>query len=79
MFRFTIRDLLWLTVVVALGVGWWCREQSLAVERQRWQGRAEACAERLRTHGHTVEWTDAAIFFWSFGGGGVQVTRTMPE
>ena len=23
MFRFTIRDLLWLTVVVALGVGWW--------------------------------------------------------
>src|SRR6266567_3969225 len=23
MFRFTIRDLLWLTVVVALSVGWW--------------------------------------------------------
>ena len=23
MFRFTIRDLLWLMVVVALGVGWW--------------------------------------------------------
>jgi len=23
MFRLTIRDLLWLTVVVALGVGWW--------------------------------------------------------
>ena len=22
-FRFTIRDLLWLTVVVALAVGWW--------------------------------------------------------
>jgi hypothetical protein len=21
--RFTIRDMLWLTVVVALGVGWW--------------------------------------------------------
>jgi len=27
MFRFTIRDVLWLTVVVALGVGWW-RERS---------------------------------------------------
>ena len=36
MFRFTIRDLLWLTVVAALAVGWWlehshfvrvCREQ----------------------------------------------------
>ena len=23
MFRFTIRDVLWLTVVVALGVSWW--------------------------------------------------------
>ncbi len=23
MFRFTIRDVLWLTVVVALGIGWW--------------------------------------------------------
>jgi hypothetical protein len=23
MFRFTIRDMLWLTVVVALAVGWW--------------------------------------------------------
>ena len=22
-FRFTIRDLLWLTLVVAMGVGWW--------------------------------------------------------
>ena len=28
MFRFTIRDVLWLMVVVALGVGWW-------VDRQR--------------------------------------------
>jgi len=23
MFRFTIRDLFWLTVVVAMGAGWW--------------------------------------------------------
>ena len=23
MFRFTIRDMLWLTVLVAVGVGWW--------------------------------------------------------
>ena len=23
MFRFSIRDVLWLTVVVALGIGWW--------------------------------------------------------
>jgi hypothetical protein len=30
MFRFTIRDVLWLTVVAALGVGWWIDHSSLA-------------------------------------------------
>jgi hypothetical protein len=28
-FRFTIRDLLWLTVVAAVAVGWWADRQSL--------------------------------------------------
>jgi hypothetical protein len=28
-FHFTIRDLLWLTVVVALAVGWWLDHQRL--------------------------------------------------
>ena len=39
MFRFTIRDVLWLTVVVALAVGWW-------LERARSQGQARRI-ERL--------------------------------
>jgi len=39
MFRFTIRDVLWLTVVVALAVGWW-------LERTRSQGQARRI-ERL--------------------------------
>lgn len=30
MFRFTIRDLLWLTVLVAAGVGWLIDRQALA-------------------------------------------------
>jgi hypothetical protein len=29
MIRFTIRDLLWATVVVALGVAWWIDRRSL--------------------------------------------------
>jgi len=29
MFRFTIRDVLWLTVVVAMGVGWWRDHQTI--------------------------------------------------
>ena len=34
MFRFTIRDVLWLTVVVALGVAWW-------VDRERVRSQGE--------------------------------------
>ncbi|HEY2411730.1 MAG TPA: hypothetical protein VGI40_05790 [Pirellulaceae bacterium] len=35
MFRFTIRDLLWLMVVVGLGVGWWTdhRKSMRQIER----------------------------------------------
>jgi hypothetical protein len=32
MFRFTIRDVLWLMVVVALAVGWWVDRSSLATK-----------------------------------------------
>ena len=31
MFRFTIRDVLWLTVVVALSIGWWLDHRQLSV------------------------------------------------
>lgn len=33
MFRFTTRDVLWLTVVVALAAGWWMDRSSLAWRR----------------------------------------------
>jgi hypothetical protein len=33
MFRFTIRDLLWLMVVVGLGVGWWVERTTATRER----------------------------------------------
>ena len=35
--RFTIRDLLWLTVVVALAVGWWLDRRNANLERDNWQ------------------------------------------
>ncbi len=35
MFRFTIRDVLWLTVLVALGVGWWISQRDLQKENRR--------------------------------------------
>jgi len=33
MFRFTIRDVLWLTVVVALALGWWVEHAAMKAER----------------------------------------------
>jgi len=34
MFRFTIRDLLWLMMVVGMGVGWWTEHRALLLCRQ---------------------------------------------
>ncbi len=34
-FRFTIRDLLWLTAVVAIGVGWWLDRSKLALHDEQ--------------------------------------------
>ena len=33
--RFTIRDLLWLTVVVALGIAWWVDHHVMASRKPR--------------------------------------------
>jgi len=33
--RFTIRDLLWLTLVVALAVGWWVDRAEIRKEREK--------------------------------------------
>ena len=33
--KFSIRDLLWLTVVVALGAAWWVDRSRLALENRR--------------------------------------------
>jgi hypothetical protein len=58
--RFTIRDLLWLTVVVALAVGWWLdhhnqseryatlEQSATAVKSRELQGKYQALTEQLR-------------------------------
>jgi hypothetical protein len=43
MFRFTIRDLLLLTVIVAMGAGWW-------LDRQRLQDRVYELIGELAKH-----------------------------
>jgi hypothetical protein len=53
-FRFTIRDLLWLTLVVALCAAWWIegrtiREKALRYEILQWD------------YGYKVGWRDRAV------------------
>jgi hypothetical protein len=45
MFRFTIRDLVWLTVVVAMGAGWWVDHRHLAPDAEMHRGQLERLAE----------------------------------
>jgi hypothetical protein len=63
MFRFSIRELLLVTVIVAMGLGWWLRERELhaQVEQARdqarkWRGGAGVLEHVLRGDGCMVEW-----------------------
>jgi hypothetical protein len=58
--RFTIRDLLWLTVVVALAVGWSLNRKQLIAERERWQERAEHPSVVIQEHSSNPEPTRSA-------------------
>lgn len=40
MFRFSIRDMLWLTIVVALAIGWWLDRAKLADIANKTQAQA---------------------------------------
>jgi hypothetical protein len=55
MFRFTIRDVLWLTAVVALAVGWWVHAQRLvhlANAGQRASNQLSELEFLLENHGY---------------------------
>ena len=39
MFRFTVRDLFWLMLVVAVALGWFVRERQLRGEADTWKNR----------------------------------------
>ena len=55
--RFTIRDLLWLTLVVAISLGWWIdRNRNYQAETVRWYRRAMKAKDAATGEGWTVEW-----------------------
>lgn len=48
MFRFTIRDILWLTMIVAFAVCWWTDRQSARRRQLHDEARMAAQEQRLR-------------------------------
>jgi hypothetical protein len=68
MFRFSIRELLLLTLIVAIGVGWTLRERQLKAQvaaqtamNDVWERRAEAMVGGLESCGCKVAWDDRRI------------------
>jgi hypothetical protein len=60
-FSFTLRDLLWLTLVVAMGCTWWMRERQHALTEERYSRLMSEARERLltvfRPDGHeAIDW-----------------------
>ena len=66
MFRFTIRDVLWLTVVVAMGVGWWVDKRHAVRAANE---KSEALREGLR----------AALGAWESKLGGIGTHMTLRD
>ena len=59
MFRYTIREIFLLVLIVALGVGWWLDHQRLTGEIANgkwWRQAAAAAEEAFWTEGWKVEW-----------------------
>jgi len=57
--KFSIRDLLLVTVIVALVLGWWVRERQLASELARlrlWRTAAGALEHELKDDGAEIKW-----------------------
>jgi hypothetical protein len=54
MFRFTIRDVIWLTIVAALVVAWALDHRYQAAERARWKNRLEFVAAYFRPMGWSI-------------------------
>ena len=54
--RFTIRDVLWLTVVVARGLAWWIDRSHLSETSRKWRFFALTTRLRLEEEGQQFRW-----------------------
>ena len=60
MFRFTIRDLLWLMVVVGLSLAWWTARNELK-NASVWKNRAGALEKVLADDDWIVKWDQGVV------------------
>jgi hypothetical protein len=68
MFRFTIRDLLWLMVVVGMGVGWCVEHSAFRRQSARWEAEREVLErDKLKPPGVYQEQLQRA--YWHYGPG----------
>ena len=63
MFRFTIRELLLITLLTALGLGWWLDHESLvhSLESSHRRGLTEALSDVLRNQGCAIQMHKNAV------------------
>ena len=54
MFRFSIRELMLVTLVVAMGVGWWLDHRCIAAREKHWRREAVDLAEQLQNSGESA-------------------------
>ena len=54
--KFSIRDLLLVTVIVALAVAWWMDRNAQLKQANQWRGRAEDLARFVEANGIGVTW-----------------------
>jgi len=71
MFRFTIRDVRWLTVVVGLSLAWWTTRNDLK-KASVWKNRAGALEEVLANDDWVVEWDEGVVRLHKKDGSGSQ-------
>ncbi len=71
MFRFTIRELLWLTLVMAVGLAWWIDSHQLGAKLDqarnratKWRGVAGALEHVLAEDGCIADWTFDPSCVW---------------
>jgi hypothetical protein len=81
MFRFTIRDVLWLMMVVGLGVALWISQRELQQERRNaelWHSRGDAAWALIQHAGLSAQWDNDGIVGEHTNRHGMNYTKVYP-